>query len=65
MNETAIAWPADIERFKNIKKINGTDVDYKDYQWIDMTDGKLIKIYSNFLYRTLYCLDETFGFTNF
>ena len=65
MNETAIAWPSDIERFKNIKKINGIDVDYKDYQWIDMTDGKLIKIYYNILYRTLYCLDETFGFTNF
>ena len=40
MNETAIAWPSDIERFNNINKINGTNVDYKEHQWIDMTDGK-------------------------
>lgn len=67
VNETGIAWPSDIERFRNVKRVNGTDVDYKDHQWIDMTDGKFFKIFfdSNLFARTFYCLDETFRVTDF
>ena len=59
-----IAWSSDLDfKFSNIKKDFPDGItDYKQIQWMDMTDGKLIFFFTFlhllFFIRALYCLDE-------
>ena len=58
ISEKGIAWSTDVQyKFKNVE-VEGKD--WKDLQWLDMTDGKLTNFSINhyFFSRALHCLDE-------
>jgi hypothetical protein len=41
IDETGIAWSSDIEyKFNNIEVKDGEEVNWKDFQWVDMKNGK-------------------------
>jgi hypothetical protein len=58
--EKNIAWSSDIQyKFANVKSLPvGMSGDWRDVQWLDMTEGKYDFFHSQYLYRALHRLDE-------
>jgi len=58
IDSKGIAWASDVayKYFNANKTKDGTSVNWKQKQWIDMTDGK--SNFNSHSFRTFHCLDE-------
>ena len=66
LDDKNIAWESEKARYKNIKTINTTEVDWKTIQWQDMEDGKLLLFiyFYGFLFNLLFLNLYDYSFQN-